>query len=140
AGRPDSGVQSLPCQSIRCSGTSSVLPSHQTELSSVRATLVKIVLPLAMARMALGLVDQPVPGATPKRPDSGLTTKGLPSRNSIQAMSSPTISAFHPSMVGSIIAKLVLPQAEGKAAEMYLLSPRGLVILSTSMCSAIQPS
>lgn len=66
AGVPDSGVQSLPRQSVRCSGTSSVMPSHHTPPSSVRATLVKMELPLEIARMAFGLVDQPVPGATPK--------------------------------------------------------------------------
>jgi hypothetical protein len=36
----------------------------------------------------------------------------------IQAMSSPTISASQPSRVGSIIARLVLPQALGKAPAM----------------------
>ena len=39
---PDSGVQSLPFQSIRCAGASSVMSSHHTSPSSVRATLVKI--------------------------------------------------------------------------------------------------
>ena len=41
-GSDDSGVQSLPFQSIRCAGGSSVSPSHHTSPSSVRATLVKI--------------------------------------------------------------------------------------------------
>jgi hypothetical protein len=36
------GVQSLPCQSIRCAGGSSVMPSHQMSPSSVSATLVKM--------------------------------------------------------------------------------------------------
>ena len=36
------GVQSLPCQSIRCAGGVSVMPSHQTSPSSVSATLVKM--------------------------------------------------------------------------------------------------
>jgi hypothetical protein len=40
----------------------------------------------------------------------------LPKR--IQAMSSPIISAFQPGMVGSSIARLVLPQALGKAPAM----------------------
>ena len=31
----DFGVQSLPCQSIRCSGAGSDMPSHQTSPSSV---------------------------------------------------------------------------------------------------------
>src|SRR3954471_11882891 len=69
---PLSGVQSLPCQSVRCAG-GSPMPSHQMSPSSVRATLVNTELPLASVRMAFGLVFQSVPGATPNRPDSGLT-------------------------------------------------------------------
>ena len=34
----------------------------------------------------------------------------------IHAMSSPTVSTVHPGMVGSSIARLVLPQADGNAA------------------------
>ena len=49
------------------------MPSHQTSPSSVSAVLVKIELPAAIVRMALGLVFQLVPGATPKKPNSGLT-------------------------------------------------------------------
>src|SRR5262245_53107601 len=71
-GSPDSGVQSLPCQSVRCAG-GVPMPSHQMSPSSVRATLVKIELPLAMVRIAFGLVLQSVPGATPNSPYSGLT-------------------------------------------------------------------
>ena len=40
AGVSDAGVQSLPFQSMTCAGGSSVIPSHHTSLSSVRATLV----------------------------------------------------------------------------------------------------
>nr|CRL82891.1 hypothetical protein CPGR_06121 [Mycolicibacter nonchromogenicus] len=40
AGVPDSGVQSLPFQSVRCAGVSPSMPSHHTSLSSVWATLV----------------------------------------------------------------------------------------------------
>ncbi len=40
----DSGVQSLPCQSMRCAGASPI-SSHQTSPSSVSATLVNRVLP-----------------------------------------------------------------------------------------------
>ena len=115
------------------------MPSHQTPPSSVRATFVKIVLPLATARMAFGLVDQPVPGATPKRPASGLITRAWSSLKLIQAMSSPTISAFQPGIVGSSMAKFVLPQADGNAAEMNLVFCCGSVILRISMCSASQP-
>jgi hypothetical protein len=69
----DSGVQSRPFQSVRWAGGSSVMPSHQMSPSSVSATLVKTELPLAMVRIALGFVFHAVPGATPKRPNSGLT-------------------------------------------------------------------
>ena len=48
-------------------------PSHQTSPSSVSATLVKIELPFSMVFIAFGLVFQLVPGATPKKPYSGLT-------------------------------------------------------------------
>ncbi len=71
AGVVDSGVQSLPFQSVRWAGGSSVIPSHQTSPSSVSATLVKTELP-HMVFMALALVCSPVPGATPKKPASGL--------------------------------------------------------------------
>src|SRR3954470_13027955 len=62
---PDSGVQSLPCQSIRCDGTSLVKPSHHTSPSSVSATLVKMVFAPSDA-MQFELVLVLVPGATPK--------------------------------------------------------------------------
>ena len=93
------------------------MPSHQMSPSSVSATLVKIELPFSMVRIALGLVFSLVPGATPKKPNSGLTAYRRPSSpNRIQAMSSPRVSTFHPGMVGWSIARLVLPQALGKAA------------------------
>ena len=57
-----------------------------------------------------------VPGATPKKPASGLMAYSRPSApNFIQAMSSPTVSTFQPGRVGFSIARLVLPQALGKA-------------------------
>ena len=68
---PDSGVQSSPFQSVRWAGASSVIASHHTSPSSVRAVLVKMAL-ASMVNMALGLVWVLVPGATPKNPDSGL--------------------------------------------------------------------
>ena len=108
--------------------------------SSVRAQLVKIEL-CSSVFSAFGLVRFPVPGATPKKPASGLTAYSRPSLpNFIQAMSSPTVSIFQPGRVGIIIDRLVLPQALGKAPAMYLLSPSGEVTLRISMCSAIQPS
>src|SRR5690349_2014921 len=71
AGASASGVQSLPCQSTACAGGSSVIPSHHTSPSSVSAQLVKIELDATVA-IAFGLVFSPVPGATPKKPASGL--------------------------------------------------------------------
>jgi len=56
AGVSESGVQSRPCQSVRCDGASSVRPSHQTSPSSVRATLVKTV-SLSIVAIAVGLVE-----------------------------------------------------------------------------------
>ena len=70
-GLSESGVQSLPCQSIRCAGASSVIPSHQMSPSSVLAQLVKIESRVTVS-IAFGLVFSPVPGATPKKPASGL--------------------------------------------------------------------
>ena len=140
-GSSESGVQSRPFQSVRCAGGSSVMPSHQMSPSSVSATLVKTELPLAIVRIALGLVCQPVPGATPNRPNSGLMAYSRPSSpNRIQAMSSPSVSTFQPGIVGSSMARLVLPQALGNAAAMYLTEPCGEVSLRISMCSASQPS
>ena len=71
AGVPAAGVQSWPFQSIRWAGGSLVRPSHQTSPSSVSAQLVKMQLASSVA-MALGLDSTLVPGATPKKPASGL--------------------------------------------------------------------
>ena len=140
AGLPDAGVQSRPCQSVRCAGGSSVRPSHHTSPSSVSATLVKTVSRVSIFS-AFGLVNSLVPGATPKKPASGLIACSRPSApNRIQAMSSPTVSNFQPGMVGRSMARLVLPHADGNAAAMYLASPSGGVTLRMSMCSASQPS
>src|SRR5436189_1788383 len=48
-GSGDAGVQSLPFQSTRWAGGSSVSPSHQMSPSSVRATLVKMQLAYSVA-------------------------------------------------------------------------------------------
>ena len=55
-------------------------------------------------------------------------------------MSSPTHSTFQPGNDGSIMARLVLPHADGNAAATYVFSPAGLVMPRMSMCSASQPS
>src|SRR3954471_22437915 len=115
-----SGVQSLPCQSIACFGGVSVMPSHQTPPSSVNATFVKIEF-FASVFIAFGFVPLPVPGATPKKPASGLIARNRPFASGlIHAMSSPTVHTFQPfsakAFGGIIIAKLVLPHALGNAA------------------------
>src|SRR4051794_19531151 len=71
AGVSESGVQSLPFQSMRWAGFSSVSPSHHTSPSSVSAQFVKIEL-LSVERSALRFDVALVPGATPKNPASGL--------------------------------------------------------------------
>src|ERR1700759_2646211 len=71
AGVPVSGVQALRRQSVRCAGGFLVRPSHQISPSSVLATLVKTEF-LVIVPAAFGLVSAPVPGATPKKPASGL--------------------------------------------------------------------
>ena len=71
------------------------------------------------AVIAFGLVFFEVPGATPKKPASGLIARRRPSASGLsQAMSSPTVQTFQPSNPagGIIMAKFVLPQAEGNAA------------------------
>ena len=140
AGLSESGVQSLPCQSTRWAGGSEVMPSHQMSASSVRAQLVKIE-SASIVAMALGLVFSPVPGATPKKPYSGLMAYRRPSAPGfIQAMSSPIVSTFQPGRVGISMARLVLPQADGKAPATYFDAPSGEVTFRISMCSASQPS
>src|SRR4051812_8411338 len=67
----NSGVHGLPCQSVSWGGSSDVMPSRQTPPSGVSATLVKIVF-FASVAIAFGLVPFEVPGATPKKPASGL--------------------------------------------------------------------
>src|ERR1700685_1406816 len=140
AGSAEPGVQSRPFQSVRCAGGSSVRPSHHTSPSSVRATLVKMLLP-HMVATALALVFMPVPGETPKKPASGLIAYSRPSGpNRIQAMSSPMVSAFQPGTVGCNMARFVLPHADGNDAAMYRGAPDGGVSFRMSMCSASQPS
>src|SRR5437667_9689667 len=91
------GVHLLPCQSRHSAGGSSVMPSHHTPPSGVSATLVKIVLRDSVS-IAFGLVWREVPGATPKKPASGLIARGRPLASALShAMSSPTVQTFQPS-------------------------------------------
>ncbi|TNN57567.1 hypothetical protein EYF80_032169 [Liparis tanakae] len=152
------GCQAFPCQSVSVTpAAGGARPSHHTPPSLVSPTLVNTVF-LTMVAMAYGLVLSEVPGATPKKPFSGLMALSLPAgrhtnththththtrdagvkqsprtwirrardgtasscspwpSNFIHAMSSPTHSTFQPGRAGFIMAKLVLPQALGKAA------------------------
>src|SRR5215471_16089221 len=85
------GVHLFPCQSRHSAGGSSVIPSHQTPPSGVKATLVKIEF-FASVAMAFGFVLFEVPGATPKKPASGLIARRPPFASGlIQAISSPTV-------------------------------------------------
>src|SRR6202035_386925 len=87
--RADSGVHGRRNQSIRFAGFLSVIPSHHTSPSSVMAQLVKIEFFVTLS-MALAFDFMLVPGATPKKPNSGLIAWRRPSGpNFIHAMSSP---------------------------------------------------
>lgn len=76
---PSSELQGLFFQEVRVtpSGSDWSIPSQYTPPSLVSATLVKMVF-LMMVSMALGLVLTEVPGATPKKPFSGLIARRLP--------------------------------------------------------------
>ena len=70
--------QDLPCQSVsETPAGGGGRPSHHTPPSLVSPTLVKTVF-LAMVVIAWGLVLSEVPGATPKKPFSGLIALSLP--------------------------------------------------------------
>src|SRR5579863_10745872 len=69
-----SGVHFCPFQSRHSEGGASVMPSHQTPPSGVRATFVKIEF-FASVAIALRFVFTDVPGATPKNPASGLIAR-----------------------------------------------------------------
>ena len=67
----------------------------------MRATLVKMQFAVSVV-IVFGFVWSDVPGATPKKPASGLIAYSRPSSpNFIHAMSSPTVSTFHPAASGS---------------------------------------
>src|ERR1700730_669008 len=80
-----------PFQLISPAGGFWSIPSHHGSRSGVIATFVNSVFFLS-ALMTFGLVLIPVPGATPKKPDSGLMACKYPSSPSfIHAISSPTV-------------------------------------------------
>ena len=105
-------------QSVAETGGSLVICSHQTSPSDVMAQFVKMAFSVNVA-IAFAFEAMLVPGATPKNPASGLIARRRPSAPIfIQAMSSPIVSTFHPLIVGSSMARFVLPQADGKAPVM----------------------
>src|SRR5262249_23665655 len=111
-------VHSFPRQSVRVAGTSPSIPSHHGLPSGVTATFVKMECARSVA-IALGLVFDDVPGATPKNPASGLIAHSRPSGpGCIQAMAPPAVPPFTPGCDagGTSRARLVLPHAEGNAA------------------------
>ena len=114
AGVPNSFDQGWPTQSVRPAG-GSLIPSHHTSPSAVRAVFVKMVF-ASIESMAFGFVCMLVPGATPKKPASGLIAYSRPSGPGfIQQMSSPMVSTFQPGSEGMSIARFVLPHALGNA-------------------------
>ena len=117
------------------------MPSHQMSPSSVSAQLVKIVFS-AIVAIAFGFVSLPVPGATPKKPYSGLIAQSRPSSpNFIQAMSSPIVSTFQPGKRRDQHREVRLAAGRRERAGQVLHArPPGEVSLRISMCSAIQPS
>src|SRR5262249_9293339 len=138
---PERGPQLCPSQSLRCAGGCSVMPSHHTSPSVVVATFVNRQFFSSVA-MALGLDCCDVPGATPKKPYSGLMAYRRPSApGRIHAMSSPTVVTFQPLNAGggTSIARLVLPHARGNPAPPYRFSPLGACTPRISRCSASQP-
>src|SRR5919206_4574677 len=115
------GVQGWPCQSNASNGGGPSMPSQYGVLLGVKPTLVKIVF-RRIVFITLGLVREFEPGATPKKPASGLIAHSRPSGPGvIQAMSSPTVHTLYPCWLagGTSMAMLVLPQALGKAAATY---------------------
>src|SRR5699024_250387 len=95
AGLPELADQfSSPSQDVIRTpvGVSFSRPSQNTPPSDVLATLVKIVF-RAMVAIAFGFVSRLVPGATPKKPNSGLIARNTPWESKrIHAISSPTHS------------------------------------------------
>src|SRR3989304_453659 len=117
-------------------------PSHHTVPSDLSATFVKMAFRLIVA-IAFGFVFALVPGATPKKPASGLTAQSLPSGpGRIHAMSSPTVHTRYPlcEAGGTSMARLVFPPALGNAPHTYRTCPSGDSMPMMSICSASQPS
>ena len=123
-------------------GACLVRPSHHTSPSSVRATLVNSELPCSTVRIALGLVFSPVPGATPNRPNSGLTAYRRPSGAEAHPGDVVADHLGGPALQGGVDHREVgLAAGAGEGAGDVVGAARpGRSSLRMSMCSAIQPS
>jgi len=95
AARPQPGVHSWPFHQCTWRAVHrSCLPPHIPVVSKCDIGKNRI---FVIVSIALGLESMEVPGATPKKPFSGLMAYNRPSLpNFIQAISSPTHSTFHP--------------------------------------------
>src|SRR5437773_4914520 len=78
--RPLAGVHGRRSQSVSSRGGVSVISSHHTSPSGAIEQLVKIEF-ASIVRIAFGLLFTLVPGATPKKPASGLIAGSLTSRH-----------------------------------------------------------
>ena len=120
AGRlPIAGVQSLPCQSIRCAGGSLVMPSHQTSPSSVERDVGEDdVLLQRRHGVEVGLFrgagrDAEEAGLRVDRVEPAVLARLDPGDVVADRGDLPAVEAI---FGGISMAKLVLPQADGKAA------------------------
>ena len=136
-----SGVQSLPCQSIRCAGGSSVMPSHHTSPSSVSATLVKIDVAL-QARHAVGVGllvgagrDAEVTGFGIDRIQAAVGARLDPCDVVADRRDLPAVEAGRRNQHREV--GLAAGAREG--GRDVVLPASGAVTPSTSMCSASQP-
>lgn len=108
---PSCELQGLFFQEVMVtpSGSGWSMPSQYTPPSLVSATFVKTVF-LIMVAMALGLVFAEVPGATPKKPFSGLMARRLPSiRNQREMLSKCLTVCFGTQLIGLHNVKSLSP-------------------------------
>ena len=127
-----SGLQGSPFQFRACVGGILVQASPTTRCCRPGSctTLVKMV-PFLVDARALGLDFALVPGATPKKPFSGLMAHRRPSApvthpgDIVAHAPAPCSPSSDSPRAESSMARLVLPQAEGKAAVIYRTSPWG---------------
>ena len=138
------GVQRLPCQSRHSAGGSSVMPSHHTPPSGVSATLVKmrVLAPASPSRSDWSCTD--VPGATPKKPASGLMARRRPLRVRLDpgdvVADGPDLPAFESAAAESAWRSWSCRRRWETRRRRRSSRPCGFSTPRISMCSAIQPS